>query len=70
MGRFTVHRLLTLISVLGVQFPVKAAVLSLCFMCSDQHVKYRMPRGFPVTSSLLLDYHFKQYIHIHIDSAC
>ena len=21
--------------------------LSLCFMCSDQHVKYRMPRGFP-----------------------
>ena len=28
--------------------------LSLCFMCSDQHVKYRMPRGFPSTSSLLL----------------
>ena len=37
--------------------------LSLCFMCSDQHVKYRMPRGFPLTSSLLLDYHFKQYTH-------
>ena len=35
--------------------------LSLCFMCSDQHVKYRMPRGFPLTSSLLLDYHVKQY---------
>ena len=39
--------------------------LSLCFMCSDQHVKYRMPRGFPSTSSLLLDYHGKQYTHIH-----
>ena len=37
--------------------------LSLCFMCSDQHVKYRMPRGFPSTSSLLLDYHVKQYTH-------
>ena len=32
-------------------------------MCSDQHVKYRMPCGFPSTSSLLLDYHVKQYIH-------
>ena len=30
--------------------------LSLYFMCSDQHVKYQMPRGFPLTSSLLLDY--------------
>ena len=39
--------------------------LSLCFMCSDQHVKYRMSRGFPLTSSLLLDYCVKQYIHIH-----
>ena len=39
--------------------------LSLYFMCSDQHVKYRMPRGFPFTSSLLLDYHVKQYIHTH-----
>ena len=38
--------------------------LSLCFMCSDQHVKYRMPRGFLLSSSLLLDYHVKQYIHI------
>ena len=37
--------------------------LSLCFMCSDQHVKYWMPRGFPSTSSLLLDYHVKQYTH-------
>ena len=37
--------------------------LSLCFMCSDPHVKYWMPRGFPLTSSLLLDYHIKQYIH-------
>ena len=34
--------------------------LSLCFMCSDQLVKYWMPRGFPLTSSLLLNY---QYIH-------
>ena len=40
--------------------------LSLCFTCSDQHVKYRMPHGFPLTSSLLLDYHVKQYIHTHI----
>ena len=37
--------------------------LSLCFMCSDQHVKYWMPRRFPLTTSLLLDYHAKQYIH-------
>ena len=36
--------------------------LSLCFMCSDQHVKYRMPRGFPSTNSLLLNYHVKQYV--------
>ena len=36
--------------------------LSLYFMYSDQHVKYRIPRGFPLTSSLLLDYHVKQYI--------
>ena len=61
-------RLLTLISANGVQFSVKLAVfsymsLSLCFMCSDQHVKERMPRGFPLTSSLLLDYHDKQYTH-------
>ena len=34
-------------------------------MCSDQHVKDRMPRGFPLTSSLLLDYHVKQYTHAH-----
>ena len=39
--------------------------LSLCFMCSDQHVKYWMPRGFPLTNSLLLDYHVKQYIHTY-----
>ena len=36
--------------------------LSLCFMCSDQHAKYRMPYGFPLTS-ILLDYHVKQYTH-------
>ena len=48
----------------GVHFPVKSAVfskspkgLSLCFLCSGQHVKYQMPCGFPLTSSLLLDYH-------------
>ena len=35
--------------------------LSLCFKCSDQHVKYPMPLGFPLTNSLLLDYHVKQY---------
>ena len=56
----------------GVPFPARAAVffivslskgLSQCFMCFDQHAKYWMPRGFPLTSSLLLDYHIKQYIH-------
>ena len=61
----------------GVKFLAKAAVfysllkqelISLCFMCSDQHVKYRMPRGFPLTSSLLLDYHVKQYIHTHVST--
>ena len=31
--------------------------LSLCFMCSDQYVKYRMHCGSPLTSSLILDYH-------------
>ena len=30
--------------------------LSLYFMCSDQHVKYRMPQGFGLTISLLLNY--------------
>ena len=49
----------------GVRFPAKTAVffifslskgLSLYFLCSDQHVKHWMPRGFPLTSSLLLDY--------------
>ena len=62
-------KLLTLISVDGVQFLAKIAVqskdLSLYFMCSDQHVKYWMPRGFPSTSSLPLDYHVKQYTHAH-----
>ena len=38
---------------------------SLYFMCSDQHVKYRMVHGFSLTSSLLLDYHVKKYIYIH-----
>ena len=37
--------------------------LSLHFMCSDQHVKYWGPRGFPLTSCLILDYHVKQYIN-------
>ena len=37
--------------------------LSLYFMCSDQHIKYWIPRGFPLTSSLLLDYYIKQYLH-------
>ena len=37
--------------------------LSLYFMCSNQHVKYWMPRELPLTSSLLLDYDVKQYIH-------
>ena len=34
-------------------------------MCSDQHVKYQMPCWFSLTSSLLLGYHIKQYIHTH-----
>ena len=66
-------RLFTLISADGVQFPAKLQFyhclfkqgLITVFMCSDQHVKNRMPRGFPLTSSLLLDYHVKQYIHVH-----
>ena len=32
---------------------------SLYAMCSDQHVKFSMPRGFLFTSSFLLDYHVK-----------
>ena len=60
-------RLLTLIAVGGVQFCSFLIVslsqsLSLFFMYSDQRIKYWMPRGFPLTSSLLLDYHVKQYI--------
>ena len=39
--------------------------LSLYFMCSDQHVKYWMLRGFLLTSSLLLDYRVKQCIHTY-----
>ena len=31
--------------------------LSLYLMCSDQHVKYQMPHGFPLTTSLLLHTH-------------
>ena len=34
--------------------------LSLCSMWSEQNVKDWMPRGFSLTSSLLLDYHIKQ----------
>ena len=30
-------------------------------MCSDQHAKYWMPSEFPLTNSLLLNYHVKQY---------
>ena len=30
---------------------------SCSFLCYDQHVKYWICRGFPLTSSLLLDYH-------------
>ena len=37
--------------------------LSLCFMCSDQHVKYWMPCGFSLISSFLLGTHIKQYTH-------
>ena len=37
--------------------------LSLYFMCSDQHVKYQIPRVFPFTSNFLLNYHVKQYTH-------
>ena len=40
--------------------------LSLCIMCSDQHVKYWMPCEFLLGSNLLLDYHIKQCIHTHI----
>ena len=39
--------------------------LSLCFMCSDQHVKYGMPFGCPLTSCLILDYHVKQHKRRH-----
>ena len=56
-------RSLTLNYTDGVQFPAKATVfsvslckgLSLCFMCSDQHVNYWMSRGFPLTSSFVMD---------------
>ena len=40
-------------------------VISLYFMCSDQHVKYWIPLGFSLASSLLLDYHVKQYPPAH-----
>ena len=33
-------------------------------MCSNQHIKYCMPHGFPLTSGFLLD-SIKQYIHAH-----
>ena len=36
-------------------------------MCSDEHVKYWMPRGFPSTSRLLLDYHATT---VHAESLC
>ena len=67
-------KLLALVSVDAVQFPAKAAVFYhsliglstvLYVMCSDQHVEYWMPCGFPLTSSLQLDYHVEQYINKH-----
>ena len=39
--------------------------LLLYFMCSDQHVKYQMSCEFPLTSSLLLDYHTRQCTHTY-----
>ena len=44
--------------------------LSQYFMCSDQHVKYWMPRGFPLTRCLLLDYRVKQYTHTNFKKMC
>ena len=38
--------------------------LSLCFMCSDPHVKHWIPRGLSLASNLLLDYHVEQYRQI------
>ena len=55
---------------MGFNFPQKLQFLigslskglSLCFMCSDQLIKYRMPHGFPWTNSLLLnDTHIRQH---------
>ena len=43
--------------------------LSLCFMCSDQHVKHWIAGGFPLTSSLLLDYHVK-ITHTYTGNSC
>ena len=37
-------------------------------MCSDQHVKYQMSRGFPQTSNLLLDEYNKQYTYTVINT--
>ena len=39
------------------------------FMSFDQYLKYRMPREFPLTSSLLLDDHVRQHAHVHIARA-
>ena len=55
-------RLLTLISVAAVFSQSPQARASHC--ASFQHVKYWIPRGFPLTSCLLLDYHVKQQITI------
>ena len=33
--------------------------LALCFMYSDQNVKYQLSHGFPLINRLLLDYHIK-----------
>ena len=42
--------------------------LSLCFLRSDQQVKYWILGRFPLTSSLLLDYHVIQYTYILLTS--
>ena len=68
-------RLLTLISSIPgtccsflISLTTHDSLHSRYFMCSDQHVKYQMPCGFPLPSSLLLDYHAKQYAHIFLHS--
>ena len=40
-------------------YPIKKYISITKLCSSNQHVKYRMPSGFPLTSSLLLNYHVK-----------